>query len=122
MKQTNKQTNKPSYGQIKDFFWDFKFALVSLNLYPVMVANRGLRSRTRYQTRQDWTRLETIPELLGPGQDYFFQVTLLGKIWEKFGTGRLYLHKLFKQLDQNFSIQRNNILIIWMVKSRSTIQ
>ena len=34
------------------------------------------------ETRRDW---RAIPELAGPGQDYFFQVLLLGKILEKSG-------------------------------------
>ena len=45
---------------------------------------RGLRSRApfkRDETRRDW---KAIPELAGPGQDYFFMVPLLGKIREKF--------------------------------------
>ena len=49
------------------------------------ILGRGLRSRARYQTRRDRTRLETIPEWPGPGRDYFFMVPLLGKIQEKFG-------------------------------------
>ena len=52
---------------------------------------RGLRSRARFkrdETRQDW---KAIPELAGPGQDYFFMVPLLGKIRKKIrdGTGLL---------------------------------
>ena len=45
--------------------------------------SRGLRSRAcfkRDETRRYW---KAIPELAGPGQDYFFMVPLLGKIWEK---------------------------------------
>ena len=64
----------------------------------LFVESRGLHSRARYQTRRDWTRLETIPKLPGPGRDYFFMVPLLGKIREKFGTGRDYSVLLGKSL------------------------
>ena len=61
------------------------------------ICHRGLHSRARYQTRRDRTRLETIPEW--PGRDYFFMVPLLGKIREKFGTGRDYSVPLGKSLE-----------------------
>ena len=46
---------------------------------------RGLRSRARFkreETRRDW---KAIPELAGPGQDYFFMVPLLGKFGKNLG-------------------------------------
>ena len=48
------------------------------------------------ETRRDW---KAIPELAGPGQDYFFMVPLLGKIWEKFGMGLDYSVPLGKSLE-----------------------
>ena len=43
---------------------------------------RGLRSQARLKRdkmRRDW---QSFPELAVPGQEYFFLVQLLGKIWE----------------------------------------
>ena len=69
---------------------------------------RGLRSRSRYQMRQDWTRLETISELLGQGQYNKCLVMLLGTIREKFGknlgrdgTAQYHLGKVLNGLEMN---------------------
>ena len=83
---------------------------LKINNVVLVADSRGLRSRARYQTRQDWMRLETIPELPGPGRDYFFMVPLLGKIWEKFGknSGRdgttwYHLGKVLDGLEMNWN-------------------
>ena len=77
-----------------------------ITTFHLPVFFRGLRSRARYQPRQDKTRLETIPEMAGPGRDYICVVFLPGTIREKFGKnlGRdcsVPLGKLLNGLEMN---------------------
>ena len=79
--------------------------------------SRGLRSRARFkrdETRWDW---KAIPELAGPGQDYFFMAPLLGKIQEKirekFGTGWDYSVPLGKSLERSWNDKFGNSRFIF---------
>ena len=78
---------------------------VCCNCIGWRIPSRGLRSRAWYQTRQDWMRLEPIPELPGPGRYYKCLVPLLGKIREKFekNLGRDYSVPLRKSLEWSYT-------------------
>ena len=96
------------------FYFDGKFTIrmVAIIYYELdnidEVTIRGLRSRALYQTRQDWTRLETNPELPGSGRYYKCLVLLLGTIREKYGkksgrdgTAQYHLGKVLNGLEMN---------------------
>ena len=62
--------------------WNTNWKYVTVGIWI-----RGLRSRARL--KRDKMRLEANSKLAGPGQDYFFMVSLVGKIREIIGMGLL---------------------------------
>ena len=64
----------PLINRLEKHYLGMETMLTEGNLFIFKKNIRGLRSRARYQTRRDRTRLETIPEWPGPGRDYFFMV------------------------------------------------